>query len=255
MMERSDDAKARLEVLHQPIPRPTKAAIAQNKAEEDSRRESSTVSKLMRNFQKHPDVAQATRVGEPTLTDPQMVSAKSVVEDATRSLMGMPPAGDKNAASVETPGNGAPAADQPAPRSDASGPDGAVGVQILNGGGGNSPTPAFPATNPANRGPAAAGSENPGPDPNELKPNVADPNELKPNVDAAPTEPPPVQVNEIQSTPGAPAANGQPAADVKNAPATASSSSSTSADDKADDATLSSSKHKKKKGLRKVVPF
>jgi len=255
MMERSDDAKARLEALHQPIPRPTKAAIAQNKAEEDSRRESSTVSKLMRNFQKHPDVAQATRVGEPTLTDPQMVSAKSVVEDATRSLMGMPPAGDKNAASVETTGNATPAADQPAPRSDASGSDGAVGVQILNGGGGNSPTPAFPAPNPANGGPAAAGSENPGPDPSELKPNVADPNELKPNVDAAPTEPPPVQVNEIQSTPGAQGANGQPAADGKTAPGTASSSSSTSADDKADDATLSSSKHKKKKGLRKVVPF
>jgi hypothetical protein len=84
---------------------------------------------------------------------------------------------------------------------------------------------------------------------------VADPNELKPNVDAAPTEPPPVQVNEIQSTPGAQGANGQPAADGKTAPGTASSSSSTSADDKADDATLSSSKHKKKKGLRKVVPF
>src|SRR6202162_2712697 len=133
MMERSDDAKARLEVLHQPIPRPTKAAIAQNKAEEDSRRESSTVSKLMRNFQKHPDVAQATRVGEPTLTDPQMVSAKSVVEDATRSLMGMPPAGDKNAASVETTGDAAPAADQPAARSDASGADGAGGGPILHG--------------------------------------------------------------------------------------------------------------------------
>ncbi len=51
----------------------------------------------MRNFQKHPDVAQATRVGEPTLVDPQMVSATSVVQEATRALMGMPPAGDKNA--------------------------------------------------------------------------------------------------------------------------------------------------------------
>ena len=45
LMERTVDAKARLEALHQPIPRPTKAALAQNKAEEESRREASTVSK------------------------------------------------------------------------------------------------------------------------------------------------------------------------------------------------------------------
>src|ERR1700720_1040776 len=75
MMNRTDDAKARLQALHAPVPKPTKAAIAQNKAEEDSRRESSTVSKVLRNFQKHPDVAQASRVGEPTLVDPQVVSA------------------------------------------------------------------------------------------------------------------------------------------------------------------------------------
>src|SRR5579872_7144790 len=36
LMDRNADAKARLEALHQPIPRPTKAALAQNKAEEDS---------------------------------------------------------------------------------------------------------------------------------------------------------------------------------------------------------------------------
>src|SRR5438309_1653113 len=88
LMERTEDAKARLEALHQPVPRPTKAAIALNKAEEDSRRESSTVSKLIRNFQKHPDVAQASRVGDPTLVDPQVVSATSVLQDATRAMMG-----------------------------------------------------------------------------------------------------------------------------------------------------------------------
>ena len=45
LMERTADAKARLEALHQPVPKPTKAALALNKAEEDSRREASTVSK------------------------------------------------------------------------------------------------------------------------------------------------------------------------------------------------------------------
>src|SRR6202522_466952 len=38
VMDASDDAKKRLAALHQPIPRPTKAAVAQNRAEEESRR-------------------------------------------------------------------------------------------------------------------------------------------------------------------------------------------------------------------------
>ena len=50
LMDRTVDAKARLEALHQPVPKPTKAALAQNKAEEDSRRESSTVSKADAEF-------------------------------------------------------------------------------------------------------------------------------------------------------------------------------------------------------------
>src|SRR6266446_1136036 len=126
LMERTEDAKARLEALHQPVPRPTKAALAQNKAEEDSRRESSTVSKVMRNFQKHPDVAQATRVGDPTLVDPQVVSATSVLQDATKAMMGNG-AGDKGAVSIESGGKGPLAPDQPAPRSDQPAPDTAAG--------------------------------------------------------------------------------------------------------------------------------
>src|SRR5271163_1648223 len=45
VMLREDDKK-RLAALHQPIPRPTKAAVAQNKAEEESRRESDTLDRL-----------------------------------------------------------------------------------------------------------------------------------------------------------------------------------------------------------------
>jgi outer membrane protein assembly factor BamD len=222
LMERTADAKARLEALHQPVPRPTKAALALNKSEEDSRRDTSTVSKLMRNFQKHPDVAQATRVGEPTLVNPEVVSATSVVQEATRAMMGSAAPGDKNSLAIETIGKGAPPPDQPAPRSDTPAPE----------------TAAQPADNPA--APAA--------DANELKPNVAaDPNELKPNVETDPA-PAPVQVNEIQS---GQAANGQTATG-KNDPA---ASSSSTADDKDIDDAMSSSKRKKKKGIRKVVPF
>ena len=222
LMDRTVDAKARLEALHQPIPRPTKAALAQNKAEEESRREASTVSKLMGNFQKHPDVAEAARVGEPTLVDPQVVSATSVVQEATRAMMGSAAPGGKNSVAIETVGKGALAADQPAPRSDTPAPE----------------TAATPADNPA---PAA--------DPNELTPNVAaDPNELRPNVDNnAQTAPPPTQVNELD-----PATGGQPAAGANGK---AAAGSSAPADDKDIESAMSSSKHKKKKGLQKIIPF
>ena len=222
LMDRTVDAKARLEALHQPIPRPTKAALAQNKAEEESRREASTVSKLMGNFQKHPDVAEAARVGEPTLVDPQVVSATSVVQEATRAMMGSAAPGGKNSVAIETVGKGALAADQPAPRSDTPAPETAV----------------TPADNPA---PAA--------DPNELTPNVAaDPNELRPNVDNnAQTAPPPTQVNELD-----PATGGQPAAGANGK---AAAGSSAPADDKDIESAMSSSKHKKKKGLQKIIPF
>jgi hypothetical protein len=81
-----------------------------------------------------------------------------------------------------------------------------------------------------------------------LKPNVAaDPNELKPSADG-PTAPPPTQVNEIQPGGDGQASSGTAAVEGKTG-------ASTSADDKDIDAAMSSSKHKKKKGLRKVVPF
>jgi outer membrane protein assembly factor BamD len=240
LMERTADAKARLEALHQPVPKPTKAAIALNKAEEDSRHEASTVSKVMGNFQKHPDVAQATRVGEPTLVDPQVVSATSVVQDATRAMIGG--AADKNGVAIETV-KGPLAADQPAPRSDqpasetapdpASSP--AVGAEIIGTGGGATATAPAPAAPPA-----------PADDANELKPNVAaDPNELKPNVENSQPATAPTQVNEIQSGANPPASS----TDGK-----AAAGSETAADKDIQDA-MSSSKHKKKKGLHKVVPF
>ncbi len=224
LMDRRVDAKARLESLHQPIPQPTKAALAQNKAEEESRQEASTVSRVMGTFQKHPDVAQAARVGEPTLVDPEVVSATAVVQEATRAMMGTAAPGDKGSVAIETLGTGGPPrADQPAPRSDTPAPETAVA----------------PADNPT--APAV--------DPNELKPDAAaaDPNELKPNVDnSAQPAAPPTQVNEIE-----PGANGQAAA----AGSTTADTASATANDKEVEDAMSSSKRKKKKGLRKVVPF
>jgi outer membrane protein assembly factor BamD len=234
LMNRVDDAKARLEALHQPVPRPTKTAVAQNKAEEDSRRETGMFGKVLRNFQKHPDVAQATKVGDPTLVDPQMVSATEVVQKATRAMLGTSTAADKNAVSVEAIGKGAPPANQAAPRSDTENPAAAPD------------TAAAPAENSAT--PPAV------PDPNELKPNVApDANELKPNVsdENGQALPPPQQVNELapgSATPGT--TDATKADDAKTGDAASSSSQQAE-----DDTVVSSSKRKKKKGLRKIVPF
>ncbi len=219
IMDSADNAKKRLAALHQPIPRPTKAAVAQNHAEEESRKESTGLAHLIDVMKKGPDVSEAAKVGEPSLTDPTPVSAKDVVTDSMRQAMGISPGG--KSLTVEAVKDGTPGENQPAPRSDTA------------------------PTTSANASPFAA----PAPaDPNELKPTTpaantaagpADQNQLTPSQssvaqgDAA--APPPVQLNEIQ--PGS------------NAAAGADSSSLAS------DKDISTSKKKKKKGLKKIIPL
>jgi len=147
-MDRAVDAKARLEALHQTVPRPTRAMLDQNKKEEASRHEATLMSKGLGTFEKHPDVAKASRVGEPTMVDPEPMTATEVVRKISNSVSG----GD-NKVTVETT-NGTVTPNQEAPRSDA-------------------PTAAAD--------PASAELKPTVADPNELKPNVeADPNALPP---------------------------------------------------------------------------
>ncbi|MBV9182819.1 MAG: hypothetical protein JO356_16025, partial [Acidobacteria bacterium] len=221
-------ARARLLALHQPVPRPTKAALAQNKAEDEARRATSTLGTMWDAFSRHPDVSSATKVGEPSLADQEPISAKDVVQQATNAA-GLSKTGGSESLSVTTTGTNPPGENEPAPRSDTPPSTDAA----------NNPTP--PNTAPATQ-----------PDPNELKPNVAatdsdpkvaaapDPNELKPNVpqDAQPTPAPP-QVNELQ-----PGSTAQP-----------STNNAASGQELADDSAIASSKHKKKKGLSKIVPI
>jgi outer membrane protein assembly factor BamD len=148
-MDWAVDAKARLEALHQPVPRPTRAALEQNKKEIESRHEEGLMSNMLGNFEKHPDVAKAAHVGEPTMVDPEPVTATLVVQHMAKAA-GM--GGGDNTVTVETTG-GKVAPNQEAPRSDA---------------------PAAVADTTADSKAAVA-------DPNELKPNVeADPNALPP---------------------------------------------------------------------------
>ena len=174
LMDRSDDAKKRLASLHQPIPRPTKGAVAQNKAELASRSESTTVQKLMGMVKKGPDVANAAKVGDPSLADPTPVAATSVIRSETFAAAGA----SEKSVGVEIVKPDQPAADTAAPPGDATP-------------GGGSP---FGRTTTAITPPGAANS-------NELKPTApADPNELKPTDSAGDQAlPPPPQVNEIQT--------------------------------------------------------
>jgi len=221
-MDRALDAKARLEAMHQPVPRPTRAALELNKKEVASRREPSMISSMMGGFIKRPDMDRATRVGEPTITDPTPTNPIDVVKHAAQVAANN--AGD-NKLSVQTV-SGAPAPNQEPPRSDdpaPAAPNVSTSVVITD-------------TTGTGQTPAAAPAAPPAPGVGELTPNVApDPNELKPNVGEPAPLPPPTQTNEL--------ANGN---------GTQAQASPATKDDELVD--ISSSK-KKKKGLGKLNPF
>ena len=222
MMDRADDARKRLVDLHQPVPRPTKGAVAQNKAEIASRTDSSTIQKMLGLVKKGPDMSHAAHTGDPSLNDNEPVAATSVVRKETFAAAGVSEkdAGNKTVG-VEVVSD-KPAANDIAPAAEAMTP------QI--GGGATFGSPS---------GEAAAANA---PDPNELKPNApADPNELKPTDNGIdPSLPPPSQVNEL-AQPG-PSSSADASTSKYSDPTPAS------------DTDLSSSKHKKH-GLKKIVPF
>jgi len=216
-MDRALDAKARLEALNQPVPRPTRAAMELNKREMASRREPSMMSSVMGTFGKRPDTEKAAHIGEPPMVDPTPVDAQQVIQSVNRAITGG--AGADNKVSAQTI-NAEAAPNQEPPRSDdpppAPGPDPATAAA----------PPADQAAPPAEAPVAGELTPNVTPDANELKPNVApDPNAL----------PPLQQSNELA-----------------NAPATAPAATTTSKQDELVD--ISSSK-KKKKGLGKLNPF
>lgn len=224
VMERTDDAKGRLIALHQDVPRPTKAMLAQNKAEEAARREETLKGSLEGIFSKKPDVSEATTVGNPSLQDSPIYSPTGIVQEMADAYANINK--PKNSLSVEATGTGTPPVNQPAPRSDDP-------AQNTNAGTG------------ATDQPAAQNSQ----DPNELKPSAQDtttaatddPNELKPNVPSGDAPAPaPQQVNELDQNSGGATAQAQ--------------GGDKAGQELADDQMISSSKHKKKKGLSKIIP-
>ena len=186
-MDRALDAKARLEALHQPVPRPTRAALELNKKEVASRHEAGLMSNMLGNFEKHPDVARASGIGEPTMVDPAPTNPGDVV----RKVASAAAAGD-NKVGVETI-DGKIAPNQEAPRSDNPTPP-------------EPPTAADPEAQTATPQPAA-------PTGAEAKSNAPDPNELKPNVEPDPNALPPLQQsNQIDTSNGTSTASSTPPA-------------------------------------------
>jgi outer membrane protein assembly factor BamD len=169
-MDRAVDAKARLEALHQPVPRPTRAALELNKKEIASRQEEGILSNVLGTFSKGPDTSKSSRVGDPPLVDPEAMTATQVVNQMSHAAQG---GGGENVAVEKI--NGSVAPNQPTPRSDApaTAPDSAGAAAA--------------AEQPAAAGPSAGGATA------ELRPTVADPNELKPNIEPETAALPPLQ--------------------------------------------------------------
>ncbi len=218
--DRASDAKKRLEALHLPVPTPTPEMIAQNKREEESRRELGHISKMMLNMHRRPDTSLAARVGEPTLVDPKPTNAPDIVKqnqaDLVAAATGKPVTGS---VSVEAVKSGAPAPNQPPPHSDEQ---------------------------PA---PAAGGDSIP-----ELRPLPS----ADSSGAAQPATPPapPAQINE--AAPGSAASSTSSSTADPSAAASSNGSSTDKAKEdksKEEDKSVSSSKKKKKKGLGKLNPF
>ncbi len=226
-MERAGDAKRRLEALNAPVPEPTPEALAESKAEESSREKLKFVSRVTGNFKKRPNVAIASKVGEPNLNDEVVESAPAIVNGLTAQMNGLqaPPAQPTTA----TPSSSGPQASQ------------SVGVEVVGSGNG-APAPNESAPGSANTTSAPAG--NPGTAANRASSATAGSNAGTANsTEGAPPPQAPAQVNEIQKPTGE-------GVDVTKDPASGPQKAG-----KVDKKSESSSKKKKKKGLGRLNPF
>jgi outer membrane protein assembly factor BamD len=269
-----EDAKDRLAAMGLPIPTPTPEQLAASEKLENSRRAYRVTDRMKFLIMHEPDTVLTAQEGNPTLVDPKATVAPQVLKQVNEDYMAS--AGNKaaplSAPAAVNPGEAAPAdASTPAtpaqplafqPVGEANAPAGGssevistppasgapsgtgLGAEILSSPTAGSPAPA--ATAPVNplvdaatpaTLPAATGAPNPngglkavGPPPNAADlPPVERPAEApdRPNTITAATPP----------------AQAQPAAGKKGKPQPAF--------DKSEE---SSSKHKKKKGIKKIIP-
>ena len=235
--DRAGDAKKRLQALNRPAPTPTSAAIATNKREEASRSETGTFGRIMGNFKHSPDVAAATKVGQPVLNVPEETSAVILARQIESNVNGQSSAGGSTVTLQQLKPGSVPA-NEPAPKSapapaaspatDQSAPSdtGIPEMQPI----GASDSGKATATPAATAAPAAANA-----------------------VSSAPTNP---ATGTTDNKPDAPQPQSQSNGDsASKSPDSSSAQASQSDQSSSSDQGTSSSKKKKKKGLRKLVPF
>ncbi len=242
-MPRADAAKKKLADLHMPVPQPTPEAIAQNKAEQESRGHQTKREEVMGFMHHHPDTSSAAKVGEPTMVDPPQTSAVTLVRDANNTLLSNSVGGKGNSGSlgIETSGTGAPPANESVPRSDSGASEAETKAPVETG----SPTPTAPATNGGTSSTTAATN------------NPAATAATAPPASEAPAAPP-TRVNDaaVDSSSGS-ASSGQTAQPQTPQGTSDNAQSSTNSNATSSDASPndSTSKKKKKKGLAKLNPF
>lgn len=238
VMPRAEDAKHRLAELKRPIPVPTPEAIAQNKAEEESRQHTGMWGRTMLAMHKRPDTAETARVGEPTMADPQQTSAPEIMRHVTDVITGK--GEGSHQVSIEKVGTGTPPANEPVPRSDNQVDPNAQpqtqrqdDIQSLVPNTGNEQQPAVSTTGT---------STGKAPD-TQVKPeSAAHPSSTQSTAQAA----------ELNRTAGDPTPTPPPPVNEVKAGGTSDQASSSS---QTDEKNQSSSKKKKKKGLGKLNPF
>lgn len=226
MAPRVEDARDRLIAMNRPIPEPTKAALAENEAEEQSRQPIRFTDRTLGLVKHGPTVVEAVHVGEPSLEDPKRTLAPALTKENISMFNEAVNAGKPTPA----PGVGTPTGPNEPPRSDQPSnapvqmapPEGGsgLGVSIVSAPNGN-------AVN--------------GADPNAVVKPVGPSTATIPAAEAPAAAPD--QINDIK--PG-------------QVPATTTAAAASTKKKKAPKADLddeSSSKKKKKKGLSKLNPF
>ena len=216
-----EDARDRLVAMNRPVPEPTQAAIAESDAEERSRQPLRFTDRTLGLIKHGPSVVEAVHVGEPSLVDPDRITAPEVTKQNVELFKQAIGAGKPAAiAATPTTANEPPRSDQPSEAPvQMTAPEGGtgVGVSIVN-----------------------APSGTPAADPNAVIQPVGPTNTVLPAAQAPAAAPD--QVNDIK--PGDVPTQNTAALNTKKKKAP-----------KANLSNESSSKKKKKKGLGKLNPF
>ena len=148
-MDRVGDARGRLQALNAAIPTPSPEAMAQSKAEEQSRGTLTMTQKVMGDFQKHPKLVRSAKVGEPNMNPEEVASAAAMLKELTAQMAPQPAGQATQKLGIEAVGGGsgpAPGPNAPPPSS-ANTPAAGSADRGCSSSEGAPPTPAPPQVN------------------------------------------------------------------------------------------------------------